>query len=826
MFSIRRSVDIILANDKCKVLAPVGSKDVLKAAVFSGADYVYLSGRQFGARAFADNFDYDELQDAIVFCHRYNVKVFVTVNTCILESEIDDVVDYVYFLYSHGVDAVIVQDIGLASILREVMPDLKLHASTQMTVVDYSFVKWLSENDYSNVNLSREVPVSRIKEIKSKLLEFDHDIQLEVFAHGALCYCYSGRCLMSSFAGGRSGNRGLCAQPCRMRYSFEDAYHGRISDDNYLLSTKDLCTYNNIEELLSVGIDSLKIEGRMKSADYVSITTYCYKKIIENPSDTRNFLLLNLAFNRGLTEGYILEKDSSDVVGRSQSGSNGYPVGRVTSYDYNTITFEFTNRKYPVKLVNGDGLRFEYNNDSLGMYVSKILKQSKRKITISNNKHFYLQEGTLVYITYSKYLHDKAKEIINSRNLHKITLDLDLSVNDKRHLVIKCGSDTFNDELMFTSDEVFEKAQKRPLTQKTINKQLSKTGNTKYEVVNISYENFPDDLFMPISTLNDIRRQLIEKLDIQIKKTQIPTKKQLTQTREKIEEFKQKHYQKDENSIPSKKYTAYINNLKQAEILKDYTYIKQIYYDASYNYHDMKDYCHGIYDELEQLAKILPDKKIVWILPDLLLDEDLPHIAEILVKLRFKDIKVDIQTDNIGVADNLDIHCYGRSQNIYNNYTIRKLEKLFKRQVISNEISLNDIHRLHSANTQLEYIIFGYIEEMITRDDFEELKPSYQNSKYYLQDKRKHEYMIMQDANKNSHIFDYRILNLAEKLGQLDKTQIEYYSIDLRHFNKTDTKAVLEYFNKVVQSNTIEKLELTDNNKFFEANLERGLYIS
>lgn len=817
-------MDIIITNKKCKVLAPVGSKDVLKAAVFSGADYVYLSGKRFGARAYADNFDYEQLQDAIVFCHRYNVKVFVTVNTSVLEDEMESVIDYVYFLYSHGVDAVIIQDLGLASVISNIFPDLELHASTQMTIVDYSFVKWLSDNGFDNVNISREVPISRIKNIKSKLDEFNHDIQLEVFAHGALCYCYSGRCIMSSFLGGRSGNRGSCAQPCRMRYTLEDYYHGKISDDNYLLSTKDLCTYNNIREILDAGVDSVKIEGRMKSSDYVSITTYCYKQIIENPDDTSNYLLLNLAFNRGLTGGYILENDACDVVGRSQSGTKGYPIGRVTKYDYDTITFEFTNRKYPIKLVNGDGLRFEYKNDSLGMYVSKILKQSKRKITIANNKHFYLQEGTLVYISYSKYLHDTSKRIINSNNLHKITLDLNLSVTDERQLKVECSSDIFKEDVVFISDERFDKAQKRPLTTDTINKQLRKTGNTKYEIINISYDNFPNDLFMPISVINDIRRKLTEHLDIIIKKSQLPSKDKLEATKEKIERFKQDHYSKYDIINKDKKYNVYIYNLKQAKLIKDYSFIDEVYYDASFDYDNMNDYCHGIYDELEELSKILDGKKIIWILPDLLLDEDLPHIGEILVKLRFNNIDLQIQTDNIGVANNLDVTSYSNRLNIYNNYTIRKLEKIFKRQVISNEISLHDIKQLHNDNTELEYIIFGHTEDMITRDNFEDLKPSYENACYYLKDKRSHEYKIVQDANENTHIYDYRILNLTEWLEQLDKSSIDYYSIDLRHFNMTDTSRILEYFQDIIENNTIGKLELTDNNNFFEANIEKGLY--
>ena len=216
-------------ENNCKILSPVGSMDVLKASVFSGADCVYLSGKMYGARDYASNFTHKQLEEAIEFCHNFNVGVFVTVNTSILENEIIDVLDYVYFLYTQGVDAIIVEDMGLAYLISKLIPKLKLHASTQMTIYDYSMVKYLYDNGFVNANISREVPIERIESIINKLRRYDYDMSIEVFAHGALCYSYSGRCLMSSFLGGRSGNRGLCAQPCRMRYALLDKYHGKIS---------------------------------------------------------------------------------------------------------------------------------------------------------------------------------------------------------------------------------------------------------------------------------------------------------------------------------------------------------------------------------------------------------------------------------------------------------------------------------------------------------------------------------------------------------------------------------------------------------------------
>ncbi|OED30092.1 U32 family peptidase [Methanosphaera sp. WGK6] len=813
-----------MANDDCKILAPVGSEDVLPAAVFSGADYVYLSGNKYGARDFADNFNYDGLKNAINFCHKFNVKVFVTVNISILESELIDVLDYVFYLYSHGADAVIIQDIGLASIVRELIPDLELHASTQMTIYDYSFVKWLSENGFSNVNISREVPLTRIKTIVSKLHEFNHDINIEVFGHGALCYCYSGQCLMSSFLGGRSGNRGLCAQPCRMRYILEDSYNVPLTDSTYLLSTKDLCTYNNVKDFIDAGIDSIKIEGRMKAKEYVSSSTYCYKQAVEGNYNADDFLLLNLAFNRGLTSGYINENSSDDVVGRERSGSQGYPIGRVIKVEENKITIKFGNRRFPTKIVNGDGLKFEYENESCGMYVSKIISQTKNKITLLNKKNIPVEEDSMVYITYSKYLQDKTKSIINQKHLHKIGLNLNISINNNSQMVIKCTSDNLKKPVTYTSKEVFEEAKNKPLTKDTVNKQLRKTGNTTFKINKIDYENFQDNLFMPMSSLNNIRRSLLEIIAKNIRKSYIPPKGKIQKIQDNIESFKKEHYHNKNNIDSDKTWNIYINKIQQAEIITKYDYIDTVYYDGSYNYDSIKDYCQNIYDELREVKKIIGDKKLVWILPQLLLDNEIGHVSEILLKFNYEDIDIKVQTDNIGVANELDTNCYGNNLNIYNNYSIKTLSENpgFERLTISNELSYNDIKKLKNY-CSLEYIVFGNVQLMLSEDDFENLLDSYRTDYYYLVDKRHNKFKLLFDCYNHSHIFDYRLLDLSEHLDKIYDTSISSLSIDSRFFNLEDTENIIKYFEDKI-NNKKSSLTLTKNNEFYPCNFERGVY--
>ncbi len=238
---------------KIELLAPAGNFECLVAAVQNGADAVYLSGKGFGARSFADNFDREELEKAIDYCHMRGVCVYVTVNTLVCDEEIPSLCDYLRFLSSIGADGIIVQDMGVLALAKKIVPNLPIHASTQMTVNNSEGVKFLEELGVKRVVLSREVSLKEIEEISQKT-----NAELEVFSHGALCMCYSGQCLMSSIIGGRSGNRGKCAQPCRLPYGINES-----TKKAYYMSLKDLCSLNHIEKMKEIGVGSVKIEGRM-----------------------------------------------------------------------------------------------------------------------------------------------------------------------------------------------------------------------------------------------------------------------------------------------------------------------------------------------------------------------------------------------------------------------------------------------------------------------------------------------------------------------------------------------------------------------------------
>ena len=538
---------------------------VLKVAVECGADCVYLSGKSYGARGFADNFTREELGDAVTYCHDRNVEVFVTVNTSILEDEILDVVDYIYFLYTTGVDAVIVEDLGLASIIRELFGSLSIHASTQMTVYDYSFVRWLCDHGYSSVNLSREVPLGRVESIISKLDAYGHDIGVEVFGHGALCYCYSGKCLMSSYDGGRSGNRGLCAQPCRKMYALTDVDGNVLMGDCHLLSTRDLCTIDNVDDFVGAGVDCIKIEGRMKNEEYVAVTTYCYKQAVLGSFDDNFRHLLQLSFNRGLTGGYVLGENCGSVMGRDVSGNKGFPIGRVARVGRNSITISLLNKGFPVRIVNGDGLKFDCGSSVCGMYVEKVFSEDARRVVVKKKSGIKVKKNCVVYITYSKYLKDKTKSIINKDNLKKTPFDLEINVNNDMQIQLKAHLDNIKKMPTLVGEEKFQTAKNKALTKENLTKQLQKTGNTKYQLRKIIYHNFPDNLFMPISQINQIRRQLIKKIE-KTTKTEA-TKKEKEETKTKIKKFKTKHYNNKKSKKNEEKWNAYINNTEQAKTI-------------------------------------------------------------------------------------------------------------------------------------------------------------------------------------------------------------------------------------------------------------------
>jgi putative protease len=457
------------------------------------------------------------------------VRLYVTVNTLVHDRELAAIGEYLIWLYSIGVDAILVQDIGVAALARTIVPDLPLHASTQMTIHNAAGVRWAAEHGFSRVVVARELSLDEVERIAHETA--DTGIGLEVFVHGALCYCYSGQCLLSSLIGGRSGNRGMCAQPCRKPYTLvtgeTDAYGrpGRLEDiclpDRYLLSPKDLSTYENLDRLVQSPVVSLKIEGRMKSPEYVAIVVSVYRKALDaiasgnravEDAGRRDLLA---AFNREFTSGYLFGARHGDLMGRTQPDNRGLFIGRVTGFTTRSreVTLMVTE---PVELSCGDGL-FVCNPDApekgVGFFLNTAPRQEDGTIVFSAPRP--VQCGDLVYLTSSRDLIGRAQRIIAaplSRLRRPFPIDLRIQINNDGIPRLDGTIDTGmgnNVPLNDVSDVRFLPARTRPLTAEQIRAQMKKTGGTPFSIRGISLH-YDGGMFSPIAELNRMRREFLD----------------------------------------------------------------------------------------------------------------------------------------------------------------------------------------------------------------------------------------------------------------------------------------------------------------------------
>ncbi len=510
-----------------ELLAPAGSPEAFRAAVAAGADAVYLGGKQFGARSSAPNFTDAEIEEAITYAHRKDIRVYVTINTLIHDRELEQVAEYLIWLYSVGADAVLIQDTGVAALARTIVPLLHLHASTQMTLHSTDGVRWAAEQGFSRVVLSRELTLEEISRIARETGKYG--IGLEVFAHGALCYSYSGQCLLSSVIGGRSGNRGMCAQPCRKPYSLVTAetdeygrptgFHTVPTPGHFLLSPKDLCTYTNLPDLVNSPVVSLKIEGRMKSAEYVSIVVSTYRKALDaiasgNADVSAGAVQdLLLAFNRGFTSGYLFGQRHTTLMGRDAGDNRGICIGVVKRYDEpsKTITVRSVGGMIPSP---GDGLLIvhpETNRES-GFSLNTVPLQKKGEMVLKVPHP--VEPGARVYITSSTDLGRRARQLMADPSpalLRLVPVDLAASVDADGRLALEGVMHTRNgQEIPVTcqSDFCMAPAQTKPVTRDQLSRQLIKTGGSPFTIRNFTLS-YNGDRFAPLASLNRARREFL-----------------------------------------------------------------------------------------------------------------------------------------------------------------------------------------------------------------------------------------------------------------------------------------------------------------------------
>lgn len=481
---------------KTELLSPAGNLESLKSAIHHGANAVYIGGVLYSARSQATNFDDQEIIEAIQYAHLYDVKVYVTVNTLIKESEFQEALDFIEMLYRNDVDAIIVQDIGLASVAIQKFPQLALHASTQMNIHSVNQAKFLKSIGFKRVILGRECSIETIEQIKEQV-----DIEVEVFVHGALCMCYSGNCYMSSIIGKRSGNRGKCAQPCRLLYSLEN------EKPSYLLSPKDLMTLDNLEQLLNLNIDSLKIEGRMKRPEYVALITEIYSKAIQSyynkTSINKETMIKEMKemFNREFTKGYMFHEDNQSFTNTKYSNHIGIKVGEILKTDRNYIIF-----KTLEPLENNDSIRIVGKvSDAVTiseMYVNGcLMKKVKANETVKIRCHKELLKGSFIFKTTTNSLMERLSNY-EEKKLH--INGKAYVLNNKLHLQIDYKGTIIDEESSIDVEKAVNNNTNR------IIEQLKKTNNTPYIFDNIEYD--ASNIFLPISVINDLRRRALDSL--------------------------------------------------------------------------------------------------------------------------------------------------------------------------------------------------------------------------------------------------------------------------------------------------------------------------
>ena len=511
-----------------EILAPAGSVDRMKAAFAGGADACYIGGKNFGARAYADNPEEKELVEAIYYAHVHDKKLYMTINTLIKEEEMKGLYNYVLPYYKAGIDAILVQDLGVLKFLHENFPELTLHASTQMTVCDTGVVSLLKKFDVQRLVLSRELSLAEVTAFKKE------EIEIECFVHGALCVCYSGQCLMSAMNGGRSGNRGSCAGPCRMSYNLYAGDNlngikpaGSLETKPYLLSPKDICTLDLIPDMAEAGIDSFKIEGRMKRPEYAALTAYLYRKWTdiylaygkeyfnsEKSRKERNSDIEKLSdiYNRGsFTKGYLVNHNGLEMMANTRPNHNGVFVGSVKKV--------ITNGKKNVMLINStkelnahDVVEIRADNSPTEPVYEFTLKDGKRvgeSFEANFTKGLPVVAGLSVYRTRNeKLLTGIAGDIILKPLKKKIKASFYAEPGNVIMLTLFTG-----DTSVSVTGTVCLKADNRPITEERVREGLLKLGDTEFIMDRTDIEIIlVGEVFFPMSVLNELRRKACDTL--------------------------------------------------------------------------------------------------------------------------------------------------------------------------------------------------------------------------------------------------------------------------------------------------------------------------
>ncbi len=750
-----------------ELLAPVGDFECLKAAVQNGADSVYFGSNLFSARAFAHNFNGDTLKKAIDYAKIRGVKTNLTLNTLIKDDEFKDATMLAAKAYEYGIDAIIVQDLGLAKKLIELFPDLPIHGSTQMTVHNLNGALELQDLGFKRVVLARELSLDEIKYICKNT-----KVEIECFVHGALCISYSGQCLFSSMLGGRSGNRGKCAGPCRL--SFQLLENNKTIDSGYLLSTRDLCGLDYIPDFIQSGVKCLKIEGRMKSPEYVATVTKIYRKYLdlayskeEYKVSSKDKKILIQVFNRGMTSsGHLDNSTNKKLVYKEKPNNMGLYIGTVKKFNKNkgyiTLTLED-------KIQIGDTIAVENRTGSYK--ISELMSNGKniketsvgQTVTIGRIKG-NIQNGYKIFRLASKELTQKAKESYQGEN-RKVALNALVTIKKNQPVsihVTSCSNLELYKNLSITCnlDFIPGQAKTRPLDKQTVINQISKTTASPYYFKNIKV-NIDNDVFLPkLSILNELRRTALSNIG-SIAQARIH-RNLSNSTLDKIS--------KEEN-LTLKNMRTMVKHSKTK--LPKISLLLNVL-NPNYNYNEL-EHIDNVYIPL----KYFTDKKYESSLKDISRRFDTYIYMPTIVKGNYKNLflanaeqavnKYNIQgfvisnICNIKLLNSLfkDLNKYFKiisnyTFNVFNSHTVLELKKLgVSKFTISPELDKKTMMELCNYNyLQKELIVYGKIPLLNmnycllgeANKCYPTCKARCQNDKtYYLRDRLNMKFEIMPD---------------------------------------------------------------------------------
>lgn len=800
-----------------ELLSPVGDFECLKAAVQNGADCVYFGATSFSARASASNFNLENLSQAIEYAKLRGVRTNLTLNTLIKDEEFEDAYNLAKKAYEFGIDAIIVQDLGLGLKLIKDFPDLAIHASTQMSVHNLQGVLKLQELGFKRVVLARELSAQEIEYICK-----NSNVEIECFIHGALCICYSGQCLFSSMIGGRSGNRGKCAQPCRLPYTLIDKEGSKI-DNGYIISPKDLCGLEFIPFLIDAGVTSFKIEGRMKTPEYVAIVTKIYRKYIDLALSGNNFVIddndkkdLLQVFNRGLSSTGHLEKDANtNLIYKDKPNNMGLPLGIVQNYNKNKgyITLKL---KESIKV--GDTISLENEN---GTYtISELMKDNSKKlenIDIGKNGQTIvigrmkgnIKLGDKVFKMSSRELNLSALESIKQEN-RKIPLTAKVTIKKDSPISIRVKSSTdinlYKDlDLTFYLNESPVDAKNKPLDNATVIEKINKTGNTIFEFSKITVE-LDKNVFIPkLSLLNELRRNILEMVhDYALKKISRKS---------------------SNNSISIPKVTiAQKTNPKISVLLNilsinlDYSKLENI--DNLYiplKYFSSKKYC--------KILELLSNKFDLYIYLPTIIKANYRNIfynniEKAIASYKIKGLVLSNISNFVLIKDLVDKYTSleliaNYTFNIYNNFTIKELKNLgISKYNVSPELDKSSILSLGNI-CKKELIVYGKIPVINTNYCLLgktnkcypkcDAKCSNADDVYYLKDRLNMSFEILPDNIQTvTTIYNSKTFSVLPNDFNLDFARIDILHEDIDKIN--------EIISKVKNNERFEGKEFTNGN--------------